>query len=157
MILKERIIIRLYFPNFKSPSSSRFESLFFSLSKIDENKDSNYLSYKILPEKIIQGLDKRSSLIIKNIPKYIKKIEIRNMIQQFGNINCLLLTEDEQNENLINAYLNVINYRSIVPIYMALRNHKFIIFNKIIQIEINYSKIQGKEELKKQLSVRNSD
>ena len=157
MILKERIIIRLYFPNFKSPSSSRFESLFFSLSKIDENKDSNYLPYKILPEKIIQGLDKRSSLIIKNIPKYIKKIEIRNMIQQFGNINCLLLTEDEQNENLINAYLNVINYRSIVPIYMALRNHKFIIFNKIIQIEINYSKIQGKEELKKQLSVRNSD
>ena len=155
MNLRERIIINLYFPNFTRPSSSRFESLFISLSKIEENKKNDtFYSYLIFPEKIIQGKDKRTSLLIKNIPKIIKKREIRNMVEKYGNINYLILTQDNMAENFLIAYLNVINYRSIVPIYMGLRRTIFYYMNKAFQIEIMYSKIQGKEELKKIFNVK---
>ena len=155
MLSRERIIIDLYFPNFTRPSSSRFESLFISLSKIEENKKNDtFYSYLIFPEKIIQGKDKRTSLLIKNIPKIIKKREIRNMVEKYGNINYLILTQDNMAENFLIAYLNVINYRSIVPIYMGLRKTIFYYMNKAFQIEIMYSKIQGKEELKKIFNVK---
>ena len=155
MLSRERIIIDLYFSNFARPSSSRFESLFISLSKIEENKKNDtFYSYLIFPEKIIQGKDKRTSLLIKNIPKIIKKREIRNMVEKYGNINYLILTQDNMAENFLIAYLNVINYRSIVPIYMGLRKTIFYYMNKAFQIEIMYSKIQGKEELKKIFNVK---
>lgn len=76
------------------------------------------------------------------------------MIEKYGNINYLILTQDDINENFIIAYLNVINYRSIVPIFMGLRKHTFYYMNKAFQIEIMYSKIQGKEELKKIFNVK---
>ena len=155
MNLRERIIINLYFPSFTRPSSSRFESLFISLSKKEAHeKSETFYSYLIFPEKIIQGKDKRTSLLIKNIPKIIKKKEIRNMIEKYGNINYLILTQDNMDENFIIAYLNVINYRSIVPIYMGLRKQIFYYMNKAFQIEIMYSTIQGKEELKKIFNVK---
>ena len=38
---------------------------------------------------------------------------------------------------------------------MGLRKHEFNYNNKVIVIELYYSKYQGKEELKKVLKVRN--
>ena len=153
MNLRDRLLLRLYFPNFESPSSSRFESLFLSLRKCDLYKKNNYTSFIIYPERVIQGEDKRTTLIIKNIPKIIKKREVRSMIEKYGNINFLGLVQDTNFENYIVAYLNVINYKSVVPIFMGLRKQTFNYFNRIIQIEILYSKIQGKEELKKIFKV----
>jgi len=153
MNIIDRILLHLYFPNFESPSSSRFESLFISLRKIDLYKKKSSISYIISPERIIQGEDKRTTIIIKNIPKIVKKREIRSMIEKYGNINFLGLVQDENFENLIVAYLNVINYKSVVPIFMGLRKQTFNYFNRIIQVEILYSKIQGKEELKKVFKV----
>ena len=153
MNLRDRLLLHLYFPNFESPSSSRFESLFISLRKSDFYKKNIYTSSIIYPERIIQGEDKRTTLIIKNIPKIIKKREIRSMVEKYGNINFLGLVQDQNIDNFIVAYLNVINYKSVVPIYMGLRKHTFNYFNRIIQIEILYSKIQGKEELKKIFKV----
>ena len=75
------------------------------------------------------------------------------MVEKYGNINFLGLVQDQNIENFIVAYLNVINYKSVVPIYMGLRKHTFNYFNRNIQIEILYSKIQGKEELKKIFKV----
>ena len=74
MNLRDKLILQLYFPNFKSPPSSRFESLFIFLNKNDSNiKKKNIISYEILPDRIMQGEDKRTSLMIKNIPKNVKK------------------------------------------------------------------------------------
>ena len=148
MNIRDKILIELYFPEFNSPSSSRFESLFIVLNKSNGNKNKN-VSYKILPERIIRGEDKRTSILIKNIPKNIKKKEIRDMVEQFANINFLVITQDKTIKNFIIAYLNVINYKSIVPIFMGLRKHFFNYNNKEIITELYYSKIQGKEELKK--------
>ena len=153
MNIRNRILLHLCFPNYESPISSRFESLFLSLNKYDLYKKNSYTSFIIIPQRIIQGEDKRTTLIIKNIPKIIKKREIRSMIEKYGNINFLGLVQDQNIENFIVAYLNVINYKSVVPIYMGLRKHTFNYFNRNIQIEILYSKIQGKEELKKIFKV----
>jgi len=150
MDLRDQILIDLYFPQFSSPPSSRFESLFLYLNKINSTTKKKFVvSYTILPDQVMQGEDKRTSLIIKNIPKNVKKKEIRNMIEKYGNINFLAVSKDKNIANFIVAYLNVINYKSIVPIYMGLRKHTFNYQGKKINIEIYYSKVQGKDELKK--------
>ena len=150
MCLWERIILKLYFPQFKSPLTSRFQNFFISLNKT-ENIQEKYkeFSYTIFPDKIMQGEDKRTSIVIKNIPKNMKKKDIRSMVEKYGNINFLVLSKKEKKENYIKAYLNVINYKSIVPIYMNLRKVKFKYKEKILNIQIIYSEIQGKIELKK--------
>ena len=148
MYKKEKILLQLYFPNFKSPPSSRFESLFVNINKTNEKQNENK-SYLIFPERIIRGEDKRTSILIKNIPKNIKKKEIRNLIEQYANINFLGITHDKNSKSLIVAYLNVINYKTVVPIYMGLRKNTFNYHNKKILAELYYSKFQGKEELKK--------
>jgi len=150
MDLRDQILIDLYFPQFSSPPSSRFESLFLYLNKINSTTKKKFVvSYTILPDQVMQGEDKRTTIIIKNIPKNVKKKEIRNMIEKYGNINFLAVSKDKNIANFIVAYLNVINYKSIVPIYMGLRKHTFNYQGKKINIEIYYSKVQGKDELKK--------
>ncbi len=150
MNIRDQILLQLYFPQFNSPVSSRFESLFIFLNKNDSNaKKKNIVSYTIFPERIMQGEDKRTSLIIKNIPKNVKKKEIRNMIEKYGNINFLSISKDQNINNFIIAYLNVINQKTIVHIYKGLRKQNFDYLDKKINIEIYYSKMQGKEELKK--------
>ena len=154
MSLSDKIIVQLYFPHFNSPSSSRFESLFLFLGKNNRNKSNyknNNKSYYIFPERVIRGEDKRTSILIKNIPKTIKKREIRSLIENFANINYLRIKQDKKFKNFNVAYLNVINYKSIVPIYMGLRKYTFNYDNKKIVTELFYSKYQGKEELKKLL------
>ena len=155
MSLSDKIIVQLYFPHFNSPSSSRFESLFLFLGKNNRNKNknkNNNISYYIFPERVIRGEDKRTSILIKNIPKTIKKREIRSLIENFANINYLRIKQDKKSKDFIIAYLNVINYKSIVPIYMGLRKYTFNYDNKKIVTELFYSKYQGKEELKKLLN-----
>lgn len=148
MNIIDQIILLIYFPKFSRPKNSRFEKFFINLSKY-EKKEENILSNIINPTKVIQGEDRRTTLIIKNIPKFTKKRDIRELIEKFGNINFLSLTPDNNSHNFIIAYLNVINYKSVASIFMGLRKHKFNYFDKEIKIEIYYSNIQGKEELKK--------
>ena len=95
MNLREKILLGLYFPNFKSPSSSRFDSLFKYLEK-HKKKKKHTKSYIIFPERIIGGEDKRTSILIKNIPKNIKTKEIRGIVEKFGNINFLRITQDKK-------------------------------------------------------------
>ena len=153
MNIIERIIISIYFPQFKSPICSRFESFFVSIAKRENPLNKNEpISTVIHPEKIIGNEDKRTSLIIKGIPRDVTKKEIRSIIQKFGNLNYLYLTKDtttnEGNNKTSNAYVNVINYKSIIPLYMNLRNYKFERNKQIFNITIMYSAVQGKKQLK---------
>ena len=149
MCFWERIIIRLYFPQFKSPDKPRFQNFFLNLNKCDNFKEKKKeISYEIFPDKIMQGEDKRTSIIIRNIPKNMKKKDIRKMVEKFGNINFLSIVKDEEKENYMKAYINTINYKSIVPIYMNLRKINFNYQGNLINIQIMYSDIQGKVQLK---------
>ena len=79
------------------------------------------------------------------------------MVEKFANINFFGIKQDKKSKIFIKAYLNVINYRSVVPIYMGLRKNTFNYDNRIIFIELYYSKIQGKEELIKVFNTKKNE
>lgn len=150
----DSIYLRLYFPNFSHPNSSRFSSFFHSMEKKNKILTKNeYIPSKIIyPEKIIQGVDKRSSIVLKNIPKSWNKKSIRKLIETYGNLNYFYIIPDTNNKFTSCVYINLINYKSIVNIYMSLRKLKFNIDNKVVDIEIYYSLIQGKKDLIKEFN-----
>lgn len=144
----ERIIIDLSFPMFSSAKNSRFLPFFNKISaKNKENGLSNKKIYKIYPEKIMQNQDKRTSIILNNIPKVWPKNNIRFFIESFGNINFFYIYPGKNKKNTSSVYINFINYKSIVNIFMKLRKRKYQLLNKAFIISIKYSKIQGKQEL----------
>ena len=148
----ERILLSLYFPQFKSPLNSRFESLFVSIIKMENplNKHINR-SNTIYPEKIARNEDKRTSIVIKGIPKNMPKNEVRNLLDKFGNINFLYIINSSTNENNNNtsiAFVNFINFKSIIPLFMNLRNYKIEKYGKSYSLKISYSSVQGKLKLK---------
>jgi RNA recognition motif-containing protein len=148
----ERILLSLYYPQFKSPLNSRFETLFVSIVKMEKplNKHINRTN-TIYPEKIARNEDKRTSLVIKGIPKNMSKNEVRNLLDKFGNINFLYIISSQNNKNDNNtsiAFVNIINYKSIIPLFMNLRNYKIEKFGKSYSLNISYSNVQGKPKLK---------
>ena len=157
----ELIILSLYYPQFYSPIYSRFESFFHSLKK-KEKKENNsnkkvYKSKKIFPEKIARNEDKRTSLLIKGIPDYYSKNDIYNYIIKFGNINYFYILKNlKNNKSTLTAFINVINYKSIIPIFMNLRNFKIINGENIYNIEVTYSKVQRKQQLKNYIKKKDS-
>ena len=150
MSFLERILLLLYFPQFKSYESSRFESFFISFYKKEKAiKKQKNNSLIIFPEKIISNEDKRTSLMIIGIPLDTSKKEVRNIIEKYGNLNYLYIIKDQKNleSNTSIAFVNVVNYKSIIPLYMNLRNYKFNKNGNVYSIEIIYSNAQGKEQL----------
>ena len=146
----DRILLSMYFPQFDSPINSRFETLFVSISKMEEplNNKINLSSSKIYPEKIVRNEDKRTSIIIKGIPGDMTKSEIRNIISKYGNINYLFLTKElKKKKNTLMVFLNFINYKTIIPLFMNLRNLRIKKSGIIYKIKIMYSIAQGKQQL----------
>ena len=148
----EQILLFLYFPQFKSQNCSRFESFFQTIQANDISlMEGNLQRSKIIyPEKIIRNEDKRTSLIIRGIPTDLTKKEIRNLIEKYGNINYLYVTKTIKSKEQLSsiAYINVINYRTIIPLFMNLRNVSFIRDGKLYKLKIMYSAAQGKKQLK---------
>ena len=78
------------------------------------------------------------------------KKEVRNLIDKFGNINYLFIIKSPKDEkkNTSIAFVNYINYKSIIPLFMNLRNSKIEKNGEIYNIKILYSSVQGKEKIK---------
>ena len=146
----EQILLFLYYPQFKSHNNSRFESFFQTIQNDDIYLGEGSLSKKIYPDKIISNEDKRTSLKIEGIPTDLTKKEIRNLIEKYGNINYLYVTKyNNKREQLSSiAYINVINFRTIIPLFMNLRNISFNRNGKLYKLKIMYSSAQGKKQLK---------
>jgi predicted HNH restriction endonuclease len=147
----ERIILLIYFPQFSSPNNSRFESFFLSIVKENKKLNKKIKNSKIIfPEKIARNEDKRTSIIIKGIPNNLSKSEFKNYLDKFGNINYFYITKETKNKrnNTSIAFINVINYKSIIPLFMDLRNINQKNNSDEDNIEISYSNIQGKTQLK---------
>lgn len=153
MNINERILLLLYYPQFNSPSNSRFETLFQSISKKDLSSKKNKINKSriINPVKIVQNEDKRTSIVIKGIPPDVSKKEVRNILEKYGNLNYLYITKDldsyEEKKTSV-AFINVINYKTIIPLFMNLRNYKFNSNGQLYDLKIMYSPIQGKKQLK---------
>ena len=153
MNIIERILLILYFPQFKSRSTSRFEAFFESIQKKEEKSKKKKInnSKVIWPEKIVRNEDKRTSILIKGIPSDMPKKEIRSLIEKYGNLNYLYITKDlesfEEKATSV-AFINVINYKTIIPLFMNLRNYKLNSNGQLYDLKIMYSPVQGKKQLK---------
>ena len=77
MYERDRIILRLYFPQFNSPLSSRFQNYFNFLNKTEGmKKKKKSTSIIIFPDKIMQGEDKKRIFVI-----WSKNMEILTFLQ----------------------------------------------------------------------------
>ena len=83
----------------------------------------------------------------------MSKSEVRNLVDKFGNINFLyVITSSIYNYSI--AFINVINYKSIIPIFMNLRKCRIEKSGIVYNLKIMYSIVQGKQELKKYIKSR---
>lgn len=130
---------------FSHPKESRF-SIFFSSIKSKKKKK----AMKVNPKYIMLGLDKRTSIIIKNIPENISEEQFKEIVLKFNPyIDYYYVPKNiKTRKKLRVAFINVLNYLQIVPLYMGLiYKTKFIYNSPETEMEICYSKVQGKDEL----------
>ena len=130
---------------FRHPKESRFKNLFDTIKVKKKRK-----TMKVIPKNIMLGLDKRTSIIIKNIPENISGENFKKIILNFAPLIDYFYVplNIRTRKKLRVAFVNVINYLQIVPIYMGLLyKMKFVYDNPNIIMEICYSKVQGKNQL----------
>lgn len=130
---------------FTHPKESRFKDLFQTI-KIKKKRK----TMSVNPKNIMLGLDKRTSIIIKNIPENINSDEFKKIILKFDPMIDFFYVplKIRTRKKLRVAFVNVTNYLQIVPIYMGLLyKMKFVYNNSSIEMEICYSKVQGKNQL----------
>ena len=137
-------IVDLIFPGFEKPSKSRFNKFF----EENENRQFEDKKLQLNGHKIYTGEDKRTTILIKNIPKNMTKNQFKMVLEKIANINFIyiplfMLTRD----NLRCAFVNVVNSKSIIDIYLKLRKINFIYDNPNTKIEISYSNLQGRKAL----------
>ena len=160
------IILNLLFSGFSNPQESRFVKFFSNDSSQSDDsassKKSAYKSLNIKSANIENGKDKRTTIIIKNLPNNISKDEVKAIIEPLGNINFIYIPLLIKNKNKIKnhlpcAYINVINYKTILKIlkrFEQLKNLSPLQNNHdFSKIEIFYSGTQGKHALINRFSL----
>ena len=137
-------LIDIIFPKFEKPEESRFHKFFL------ENKNNSFVGKKLQlnGHKILTGEDKRTTILIKNIPRNMTKNQLKSILEKIANINYIyiplfMLSAD----NLRCAFVNVVNSKSIIDIYLKLKKFNFVYDNPNTKIEISYSNLQGKKAL----------
>ncbi|MCL7043615.1 hypothetical protein MKW94_019171 [Papaver nudicaule] len=122
--------------------SRRVES---SGSQIDSKR-----LYQLDLDKIISGDDKRTTLMIKNIPnKYTSKM-LLSAIDEYhkGTYDFLYLPIDFKNKcNVGYAFINMGSPSHIIPFYQAFNGKKWEKFNSEKVASLAYARIQGKAAL----------
>lgn len=101
-------------------------------------------------EKILNGEDSRTTLMIKNIPnKYTSKMLLAAIDEKNqGTYNFLYLPIDFKNKcNVGYAFINMLNPELIIPFYEAFNGKKWEKFNSEKVASLAYARIQGKSAL----------
>ena len=112
----------------------------------DEDKEHNIIDINL----IIQGKDKRTTLMIKNIPnKYTINTFLDEINVEFKNkYDLFYLPIDYGNKsNLGYAFINFVDSFHIIYFYDLYRGKKWKRFNSEKTCELLYAKIQGKKDL----------
>lgn len=132
--------------NFSHPKESRFKNLFQDL-KTKNKKRKTMLVY---PKNVMLETDKRTSIIIKNLPEDVTPSQFQQLLYSFSNkIDFFYVPINVKTRKKLRvAFINVTDYKELVPIYMGLiYKMKFVYHNPNIKMEICYSKVQGKQSL----------
>ena len=156
------LLLKFLFPGFSSPKESRFVKYFYVINKEQKKnfKKKNEKSLFIEPINIINGKDKRTTIIIKNLPNDITKEDLKADIEPLGNINFIYIPLLIKNKNKLNypcAYVNVINYKTILKIiekFKDLKNvNKSDSVKNLLNVDIFYSRTQGRRALINRFSL----
>ena len=135
------------FPKFSSPLSSRFSELFREIS--ETNKTESPKKYLIFPKKIINGTEKRTSIIIKGIPSAFGCQNFYELLTNFcSDIKFFYIPAYAANKwRYIYAFVNIGNPKGVLDIFEGLsiirdkyKNYKGFDFSKI---EIYFCKSQN--------------
>ena len=161
-----KILLEL-FPKLSHPTQSRFHEFFKKLKEFNKNettndnnkknKSSHKKNKKNIMElnlyKIQNGIDKRTSLMIKNIPKGIDEIDVVKWLLQLVKLNYVFVPKDELSNKILGfAFINVCDYTDILELLKkisVLENHN----NNKKKIEVIYSHKQGLKSLTKSFGV----
>ena len=156
------LVLKLLFGGFSYPRESRFIKIFHKSNGVSKqiiNKP-NQIPLNIEPKNIINGIDKRTTIIVKNLPNDISKEDLKAIIEPLGNFNFMyipLLIKNKNKTSLPCAYINVINYKTILKIvqkFEQIKNIKIIKGNKdLTKVAIFYSRTQGKYALINRFSL----
>ena len=107
----------------------------------------------------MSGKDKRTTIILKNLPNDISKDDLKSIIEPLGNINFIyipLLIKNKNKTTLPCAYINVINYKTILKIIQKFEQFKdlnYVCNKDFTKVEIFYSGTQGKYALINRFSL----
>ena len=130
---------------FNHPKEPRFKDLFSNMKTKKKRK-----TMSVNPKNIMLGIDKRTSIIIKNIPDDITSDQFKSIVLKYNPFIDFFYVpiKIRTRKRLRVAFVNVLNYTQIVPIYMGLiYKSKFVYNTHDIEMEICYSKVQGKNQL----------
>ena len=113
--------------------------------------------------KIQNGMDKRASIMIKNIPKGIDEINIIKWLLQLVNSNYIFIPKDEFSNKILGfSFINVCNHMDILQFLKRLTifennnnkiNNENFINNSRKKIEVIYSHKQGLKWLTKSFGI----
>ena len=96
----------------------------------------------------MEGDDKRTSVMIKNLPLDVTKQYINEILTGVGNINYIYLPHEQYTKRCLGfAFVNVVNYKNIIRLYNKVNGVKLENFDMKRPLEICYSKVQGKAGL----------
>ena len=131
---------------FSHPKESRFKTFFQELENKGNPKAKK--NTKIILKKIMTANDKRTSIMVKNIPDNINEEQFQKIILSLcKNVNfCHITKNSKPKNNLKVAFINVPYHKQIISIYMGLLYKMKFRYNSP-KMEIYYSKRQGKDRL----------
>ena len=108
-------------------------------------------------ENILKNRDKRTTLIIRNIPnKYTISLLLKELNHNFENkFDIVYLPQDYiNNSNLGFGFINFVNPMHLILFYEEFVNKKWNFFNSKKRCNLAYSKYQGKNELIKYILTK---
>ena len=108
-------------------------------------------------DNILKSRDKRTTLIIRNIPnKYTISLLLDELNQNFENkFDIVYLPQDYiNNSNLGFGFINFVNHMHLILFYDEFVGKKWNCFNSKKRCQLAYSKYQGKNELMKYIHTK---
>ncbi len=135
------------FPKFNSPITSRFSDFFKKIS--EKNKNETSKKYLIIPEKLINDKEKRTSIIIKGIPSAFGYQNFYDLLCHFNkDIRFFYIPSFGTNKwKFVYAFVNLENKNGVLDIFkgLTLIRDKFKSINgfDFSKLEIYFSKSQN--------------
>ena len=161
LFLKEpKLLIAELFPFLTRPDKSRFFDLFekekndnsndsninnFTKKKINKKNKGNQMELNLL--EIMNGTDKRTSLMIKNIPTTNDELKVVQWLYSLTKLNYVFVPKDEKSNKILGfAFINVCDSFNILDLLQKIKIYQNSNFSSK-KIEVCYSYKQGLKSL----------